>query len=42
MTMMCQLRKAIESAILFIYLAIVFALGSCDMLWEVETSRKSI
>ena len=30
--MMCQLGKATESAILFIYLAIVFALGS----WDVE------
>ena len=28
MTMMCQLGKATESAILFIYLAIVFTLGS--------------
>ena len=28
MTMMCQLGKATESAILFICLAIVFALGS--------------
>ena len=27
-TMVCQLGKATESAILFIYLAIVFALGS--------------
>ena len=31
-TMICQLWKVTESAILFIYLAIVFALGS----WEVE------
>ena len=28
MTMMCQLGKATESAILFIYLAIDFSLGS--------------
>ena len=34
MTMMRQLGKATESAILFIYLAIVFALES----WDAETA----